>query len=163
MVLYQCDCGFGQTNGAAGDATCRHLCGNHCYNVGVSHSGFFYCNDCTRRNGHSRRFDAFEDLLEHLEDHHSVDCISVSPVPDPSDPVYYKCECGFGSCTGASEQCLLNHIKGSHTLDVNASSTGHFFCNECDGRGWGGRRLDSLEDLLSHLESRHGFDSATVL
>lgn len=152
--LYQCEgCCFGSSNGATGESVTRHLKGVHNRGVNVSLSGFFYCNDCN--NGNGRRFHSFEDLLKHFEDWHSLDCITVhTEIHD----IRYECDtCGFGSSNGATAESITRHLKGSHYLEVNVTSSGTFFCNDC-GNSTSGKRFEFFEELLEHLEDRRSLD-----
>ena len=70
----------------------------------------------------------------------------------------YECDCGFGSKSGATDVSITRHLKGSHYRDVNVTSGGSYYCNDCTTRGGSGRRFDSFEELKTHLEDRHSMD-----
>ncbi|CAB9530045.1 expressed unknown protein [Seminavis robusta] len=158
MTLYQCDCGFGRTSGATGTSITHHLKGKHSYEVNAASSGNFFCNACTKGSyGSGKRFASFEDLLEHLEDKHCCDCISKSDCWDYTTGLYKCGECSFGSSTGAVAENIVYHIKGNHNVDVGISSSGYFYCNDC-GSFSRGRKFDSCDDLMEHLENHHGLE-----
>ena len=136
----------------------RHVKGCHYLEVGVSSSGRFYCNDCTNSRGNSKRFEDFDDLLEHLEDKHGFcDMVTTTFQYSPTSGLY-KCFCGFGSSNGATDTSMTQHVKGCHDRDVGVSSSGFFYCNDCtNSRGYS-KRFESFDDLLEHLEDNHYFD-----
>ena len=74
----------------------------------------------------------------------------------------YQCgTCSFGGRPRvATGKDIVHHIKRTHGVDVNASSSsGVFFCNDCSSRsGYGGKRFDTFEDLMgtSRMPCQHG-------
>ena len=65
----------------------------------------------------------------------------------------YKCDCGFGSIHGATAESITQHLYGVHDKEVNVASTGYFSsATPARGEEADGRRFDSFENLLEHLE-----------
>ena len=160
MPLYECECGFGCSSGASGESITRHLKGSHYREVNMTSSGMFYCNQCTNRHGSGRRFESFEDLLDHLQDRHDETSVSRSAIV-PYHEMRFQCrDCSFGSSVGATRSSLLQHIRGSHGVSVRDSASG-YFCNDCTRSNGSGRRFDSFERLMEHLEDVHYYSGAT--
>jgi N-dimethylarginine dimethylaminohydrolase len=66
---YQCECGFGSRTGASAQDLINHVRGCHCIDVTTGYSHFAYCNDCPRQNGHGRRLNNMDAVMNHLEKH----------------------------------------------------------------------------------------------
>eukprot|EP00798_Chlamydomonas_sp_ICE-L_P028773 gene28773-31956_t len=123
MALYECDCGFGSRKGATEQSILEHVRGKHDLDVRLGNCHFAHCNEvtCTRSNGHGRRLGSWYALFQHLENRHYV-CITEFPV-EPESPVpFHECHCGFGSRNGATEQSIVDHVRGNHVESIQKLS-----------------------------------------
>jgi hypothetical protein len=72
---YECGCGFGSRTGARAQDLINHVRGCHCIDVTTGISHFAYCNDCPRQNGHGRRLNNMDAVIDHLEAKHGVEIL----------------------------------------------------------------------------------------
>jgi hypothetical protein len=67
----------------------------------------------------------------------------------------YTCDCGFGSSHGAHDKDIIDHVRGVHGIAVNLGNAHFAHCNDCERKNGHGRRLNSMEHVINHLEN-HG-------
>mmetsp|Transcript_19431 Transcript_19431/g.29980 ORF Transcript_19431/g.29980 Transcript_19431/m.29980 type:complete len:83 (-) Transcript_19431:162-410(-) len=71
----------------------------------------------------------------------------------------YQCEqCNFGTKHGATEESLVDHIRGCHCMDVHLGNAHYAHCNDCPRSNGHGRRFASFQHLLEHLSDVHGYE-----
>jgi len=58
----------------------------------------------------------------------------------------------LGSVNGASEESIINHIRGTHNIDINKGNSHYAHCHDCEKSNGHGRRLSSFGNMLVHLE-----------
>jgi hypothetical protein len=73
MCLYQCHCGFGSATGAYAVDIINHVRGCHYIDVRTGQCHFAHCNDCPRQNGHGKRLEDMDQVIEHLSDRHGIE------------------------------------------------------------------------------------------
>jgi hypothetical protein len=146
----ECEAFRGWTERSALD----HIRGKHGVDVNMSHIGLFYCNSCAKPDGDSRKFKNFDCLIEHLDKAHDIQIEGA----EGADPIWYRCDCGFGSATGASEQSIVNHLRGMHSCEVNMTAQGIVCCNMCTRKS---KRFIDFDDFLEHMTD-HGIDGIQV-
>ena len=67
----------------------------------------------------------------------------------------YYCDCGYH--TNGDLDDMLAHVRGHHSIDVRLGYSHFAHCNEdqCLRNNGHGRRLNSYESLVYHLEDTH--------
>ena len=68
----------------------------------------------------------------------------------------WTCDCGFR--TRGRLEDILAHVRGHHDIDIRTGLSHFAHCNEfncCRANGHG-RRMNSEDSLIKHLEDSHG-------
>lgn len=139
-----------------------HLRGNHGITIYHGSTGYAVCCECTNSKGRPRRLHSWSDVVEHLENTHGIICegeeSSAEEDEDDEDDYAtgFTCECGWGSKGGGTEESLLAHIRGDHSVDICHGTTDYAYCQDCLTNKNRPRRFGDWCAINKHLEEVHG-------